>query len=234
MVCALLSDLHLEEHPDRGEAYLDALNPEGVDLLVLAGDICAHDMILDVMKWFSKRYDQIVYVLGNHEYHESSFEVVEETCKKLPSNIEWLERRSIEWRGLHILGATLWFEWEEKAMQHKDRLSDFRKISGFDDEVFERNAHSQLFLRSQIRPDSLVVTHHLPTFRAITSRFKDSPLIPFFCCDLSSIKVHPKTWMFGHTHWSVNIQAESHFIANPLGNHHQKDSGHSADLRFIF
>ena len=92
MVCALLSDLHLEEHPDLGEAYLESLDPEGVDLLVLAGDICAHDMIPDVMNWFSKKYNQIVYVLGNHEYHESSFEAVESLCRRLPSNIEWLEQ----------------------------------------------------------------------------------------------------------------------------------------------
>ena len=76
MVCSLLSDLHLEEHPDGGEAYLDSLDPEGVDLLVLAGDICSHDMISNVLSWFSKNYNQIVYVLGNHEYHESSFEDV--------------------------------------------------------------------------------------------------------------------------------------------------------------
>ena len=39
MIVQLLSDLHLEMHRDDGRSFLASLDPSGVDLLIVAGDV---------------------------------------------------------------------------------------------------------------------------------------------------------------------------------------------------
>jgi predicted phosphodiesterase len=43
----LLSDLHFEFHADHGQSFVESLDPRGVDVLVLAGDIAVGDGIAD-------------------------------------------------------------------------------------------------------------------------------------------------------------------------------------------
>ena len=62
----LLSDLHIEFHQDRGAAWIDALDPTDVDVLILAGDIAEvkDELLGDVLREFTDRYPQVVFVPG--------------------------------------------------------------------------------------------------------------------------------------------------------------------------
>ena len=42
----LLSDLHFEFHRDGGRSFVDSLDPGGIDVLVLAGDIAVGERIV--------------------------------------------------------------------------------------------------------------------------------------------------------------------------------------------
>ena len=85
----LLSDLHIEFHQDRGAAWIDALDPSGIDVLILAGDIAeVRDGLLgDVLQLFTDRYPQVVFVPGNHEYYGSSLDVCHEVFESLGQRI---------------------------------------------------------------------------------------------------------------------------------------------------
>jgi predicted phosphodiesterase len=75
MKLQIMSDLHLEMHADGGAAFIRALDPTGVDLLVLAGDITMaqhYEDLETVFEPLATKYHQILYVPGNHEYYRSS------------------------------------------------------------------------------------------------------------------------------------------------------------------
>jgi hypothetical protein len=228
----LLSDIHLEHMADQGEAYLDALDPEGVDILVLAGDICSHSLLPGSLRAFARAYPQVLYVLGNHEFYGSSFGAVRALCEGLPPNVHVLENGERTLDGVHFVGSTLWFPDLPENETYAHRLSDFKYIADFRSHVYEENERSIRYLQERVRSDSVVITHHLPTRLAIPERFEDSPLTRFFLCDMASYALHPRLWLFGHTHWHVD-RTDGHgtrFLANPLGYPGQQDSGHIPKL----
>jgi predicted phosphodiesterase len=123
MKIQLLSDLHLETHPQ----WL-AVPAPGADLLVLAGDIGSYQAgscLLDAdfgLTRFSPRNGwpvPVLFVPGNHEYDALDFDLaherLRETCARL--GITWLERKVItladqNGRALRFIGTTLWSDFD--------------------------------------------------------------------------------------------------------------------------
>jgi hypothetical protein len=119
----LLSDLHLEGHPQ--------FQPEpaaGADVLVLAGDIGSYQngsRLTDTefgLTRFSPRAGwpcPVFYVPGNHEYDALDFDAtharLRETCERL--GITWLEREECVLDGVRFLGTTLWADFDAIALQ---------------------------------------------------------------------------------------------------------------------
>src|SRR5205814_1727426 len=71
----IMSDLHFEMHADGGAGLIRGLDPTGVDVLVLAGDITMAGRPANLQSVFeplAKKYRHILYVPGNHEYYRSS------------------------------------------------------------------------------------------------------------------------------------------------------------------
>jgi predicted phosphodiesterase len=52
----LLSDLHFEFHRDGGHAFVDSLDPTGIDVLVLEGDIAVADGIPTALALLCERF----------------------------------------------------------------------------------------------------------------------------------------------------------------------------------
>jgi predicted phosphodiesterase len=70
-----MSDLHFEMRADGGAELIRELDPTGVDVLVMAGDITMARHYADlesVFKPLVRKYRHILYVPGNHEYYKSS------------------------------------------------------------------------------------------------------------------------------------------------------------------
>jgi hypothetical protein len=114
----LLSDLHLEVHPD----FRPGPAP-GAELLVLAGDIGSYQRGSRLtgedfgLERFSPRRGwpvPVLYVPGNHEYDNLDFDAAHErlraTCERL--GITWLERATLETGGVRFIGTTLWSDFE--------------------------------------------------------------------------------------------------------------------------
>lgn len=119
----LLSDLHLEGHPN----YVPRPAPQA-DLLVLAGDIGSYqrgsrleDSDFGLAR-FSPREGwpvPVLYVPGNHEYDALDFDEtharLRETCERL--GITWLEREERVFGAVRFVGTTLWADFDALALQ---------------------------------------------------------------------------------------------------------------------
>src|SRR5664279_996561 len=90
MKIQMMSDLHLEMHADGGAELIRELDPTGVDLLVLAGDITMaryYESLASVFEPLATKYRHILYVPGNHEYYKSSPKQVARNLAKLAKEI---------------------------------------------------------------------------------------------------------------------------------------------------
>lgn len=125
----LLSDLHLERYPD-----FTAEAAEGVDVLVLAGDIGSYqagsrltDADFGLAQFSPLRAGspwpaKVLFVPGNHEYDGLDFEQtharLRDTCERL--GITWLEREMHTIGGVRFVGTTLWSDFDAFAAQEPD------------------------------------------------------------------------------------------------------------------
>lgn len=118
MKIQLLSDLHLEAHPQ----FLAQPAP-GADVLVLAGDIGSYQTGSQLadddfgLTRFSPRHGwpmPVLLVPGNHEYDAMDFDQaharIRDTCERL--GIIWLERETRVMSGVRFIGTTLWSDFD--------------------------------------------------------------------------------------------------------------------------
>ena len=86
----VLSDLHLEFHQDSGERFLMGLDPQGVDVLVVAGDLCTKREHAEVLRFLSHKYPHVVFIVGNHDYYGCTYLQVhrnlEEVCEGIDNS----------------------------------------------------------------------------------------------------------------------------------------------------
>ena len=110
----LLSDLHFEFHRDGGCSFADSLDPTGIDVLVLAGDIAVAEGLLPALALLCSRFrdSSVVYVHGNHEFYGSDHNFVVDITKRAQTenpNLAWLDSSGVQLHGFNFLGAPLWF-----------------------------------------------------------------------------------------------------------------------------
>jgi len=218
----ILSDLHLEFHQDQGRSFIDSLNPEGVDLLIIAGDLSVGGRLVKVIELLCDKYPvDILYVPGNHEYYTTSFEVVDailESCST--DKFKVLNPGLVVCGGQRFLGTTMWFPFDYRAVGYEHNLNDFNQIKDFRKHVYRKNSKGLEFLRNNMRPGDVVITHHAPSYQSVGDEYKASTLNPFFVCDVEKMimKQKPKIWIHGHMHDSKDYMIdETRVICNPFG-----------------
>ena len=124
MKIQLLSDLHLEVHPQ----FAPEPAPDA-DLLVLAGDIGSYQNDSQVAgdNFGLERFSPlpqwggwptpVVFVPGNHEYDMQDFDAAHDrlrrTCDRL--GLLWLERETLVLDGVRFVGTTLWSNFDALA-----------------------------------------------------------------------------------------------------------------------
>ena len=168
MKLQLLSDLHLEVHP---QLYIEPA--AGADLLVLAGDIGSYqagsrlaDRLFGLAR-FSPRHGwpvPVVYVPGNHEYDNDDFDAVHErlrdACAAL--DITWLERATHVTGGVRLVGTTLWSDFDALVDPAVDGMTEQLRKRGKAmraADFYLRKAactrHGQPFLAEALREQAL-------------------------------------------------------------------------------
>ena len=126
----LLSDLHLESHPN-----FHARPAPGAELTVLAGDIGSYQKGSRLggddfgLERFSPLHGwpvPVLYVPGNHEYDNLDFDEtharLRECCDRL--GITWLEREVVVRGSVRFIGTTLWSDFDAIALRPGHEVTD--------------------------------------------------------------------------------------------------------------
>ena len=222
----LLSDLHFEFHADDGAAFVASLDPRGIDVLVLAGDIAVGERIGAALDRICERYAGavVVYVHGNHEFYGATraavVAITRAACARNP-NLRWLDGDILNIDEMRVLGAPLWFR---RPTADRDSLklamNDFGQIRDFERWVYAENERALAFFARELRRGDVVVTHYLPAEASVAPRWKGDALNAFFVCDVEPLirEREPALWIHGHTHDSVDVVVGStRIVANPFG-----------------
>ena len=238
----VLSDVHLEFLRDKWRAWVDALDPSGVDVLVLAGDIHVGAGIKPSLKLFCERYPEVVFVAGNHEYYSSSPAEVEEylgEAKATSPNLHVLECSTVTIGGVRFAGTSLWFRDSPMNVSYQHMLNDFNLIEDFVPWVYGENQKAEAFLRAELSgptPPDVIVTHHLPSDRCVVPQYRGDPLNRFFVAPVAddiAEECLPRFWCFGHTHGPNQFTVGScRFACNPRGYPHERVQGFNPKLVF--
>jgi predicted phosphodiesterase len=221
MKFSIVSDLHFDRHRDKGISFVDSLQTDGLDGIIIAGDMGEQKDIDLPLGLFCKKFKRVIRVNGNHEFYGSSKEEVEaneEKRKKKYKNYHLLNNEMLEIEGKRFLGTTLWFNYVPLEIT-KD-WSDFHYIKKFGDWVFYENRAARKFLEKNTRKGDIIITHYLPSEISINEKFKNNPWNCFFVCDMEWLieDRKPAVWIHGHTHCALDKQLEeTRIICNPLG-----------------
>lgn len=221
MKIAIISDLHLEYHKDKGAAFIVSLDPTDIDVLILAGDISEINHINFAIEKFCEKYPVVLMVSGNHEYYTSdagnvlfSFENLEE---QFP-NFHFLDNNIFELNGKRFLGTTLWYRFVNPALSWK--WSDFRFINDFESWVYKESDKGIKFLEDNLKENDIVISHFLPSPKLIAPQHEGDPTNVFYVCNVEKLieERKPSHWFFGHTHTAMDVKiGQTRLVCNPRG-----------------
>jgi predicted phosphodiesterase len=230
----LASDLHLELHRDGGASFIQSMDPEGVDVLILAGDITSlrfFTQTQELLKSIAAKYPKVLYVPGNHElWRQTPAEALRVlyAASEGISNLSILNNQVISIDGRRFLGGTMWFpQWSPLYDYAATQMNDFTQIVDFYPWVVQENAKFKSFLQNNLKEGDIVVTHYLPSKRSVSPRYQGSPTNSFFMCEMDQIILDrsPALWVHGHTHDSCDYQfSKTRIVCNPFG--YPKDLNH--------
>jgi Icc-related predicted phosphoesterase len=230
MKIAIASDLHLEF------ADIDFHNP-GVDVLVLAGDICTlrhmdtdgklGDRFRAFFKRCTDRFSHVLYVLGNHESYNSRVDKSEARAKDI-RGVTFLQNRTVEINGFKFWGATLWTDFNDNPLSKeaaRSSMNDYRVIrtKGGEMRLTPQDTVSwhrdSIHLLGEAMPD-VVITHHSPSYRSVPDHFKGDVLNPAYASHLDHLveRLSPRLWVHGHIHSSNDYRiGQTRIVSNPRG-----------------
>jgi predicted phosphodiesterase len=236
----LLSDIHLEFYYDLGARFVRNLDPEGVEVLLLPGDVANAKIIRRSLGLICKHYGdaKVVYCAGNHEYYGGSPTQVADDLNEAMAenpNLVVLDNNVFEHQGVRFAGTPLWFADDPLNVAYKYQLNDFHQIRDFVPWVYDENRKAQAFLDKVAGDVDVVLTHHLPSYRCVDPQYVGSELNRFFVCDMDEViaKHQPPLWVFGHTHtpgeWNIG---DTRLVTNPRGYPNEQNLKYNPKLVF--
>lgn len=205
----IFSDIHAEFGIDILKKCFDICSSNRTKYLIFAGDITnftKREKILTRLSELKEYTDNIVYILGNHEYYGTKdYKGALNEYKKLCNNlgIHLLENSSIETDDFIFYGSTMWTYPDTKAFTRMNDQYSFNDIQDVydihEESVFQLNKY--LIEYKSTKP-LVVITHHLPSFLLIEKKYQTYGSINTgFASELDEFIQRPiKYWIYGHTH----------------------------------
>lgn len=229
----IISDLHNEF-----SLYKASPASFAADVIVLPGDIWKYE---GGIAWARATWPdhRIIYVAGNHEFYgRNRLEVLARLrIAARECDVDFLDNDAVVIGDTRFLGATLWTDFELFGVEHKhecmseaiQNLNDFRVIhegrrhfSPMDSVVLHEASITWLKAKLDEKFDgqTVVVTHHLPSFQSVAEEFKNSKLSACFASKLDYLMDGTKAqlWVHGHTHSNFDYSLNGiRVICNPRG-----------------
>lgn len=218
----IISDVHTEFHRDGGRYFCENV-PVLAPVLVIAGDFALNRNLVDCVSVICQRFENVIYVCGNHEYYGATRGDVNKSMIKLQKrfkNFHWLNNDSVVIEGQKFVGSTMWFRDQPDNVFYKDLMNDFSIIPAFNKWVYEENVKADQFFAKEVEEGCVVISHHAPCSLSASKRYKDSPTNRFYICDQSNLikAKKPKYWIHGHMHEPVSYQLYDTWVeSNPFG-----------------
>jgi len=167
----LASDIHLEFGP------IEIKNTEGADLLILSGDICVavqlthksvnedkrSRAIHDFFEMCCNEYDNVIYIVGNHEHYNGDFQrtiphLKEHLCHL--DNLHILDKETVTIDDVTFIGGTLWTDMNKEdpstLISISGMMNDFIKVANG---KLDNNSDKPYNRIKRLRPDDVVVDH---------------------------------------------------------------------------
>ena len=212
------SDLHLEFPENKKFLKENPLKVNG-EILVLAGDIvpfAVMDNHKDFFDYLSDNFKYTYWVPGNHEYYRFDIKNKSGTLnEKIRSNVFLINNTSVINHNVKLIFSTLWSKIRSAYQWQIERgISDFHviKYNGyrFSAEKFNQlHEESLKFINQELivkKPyETVVVTHHVPTFLNYPEKYKGDVLNDAFAVELYDLIEKSKIdyWIFGHHHQNI-------------------------------
>lgn len=231
MKISTCNDLHLYF----GDLVLT--NDDDAEVLCLNGDICELVHIEKYLTFFKdvcSKWKHVIYILGNHEFYETSIQdgIIIATSIPIP-NLYVLNNDVKVIEDVTFLGCTLWTDMNKnnfgvKKEAHKN-MNDFRYIKYNDkkltpDDTIDMHEQSVEFLKKSLKEVTsekvVVMTHHAPHYKSIHPMYHGSLINYAFYSDLENIILDNKIDIIfhGHCHHPVDYYVgETRIINNPRG-----------------
>ena len=242
MRLSVLSDLHIETGVRLEEILPDVIP----DVYVLAGDI--HNGI-KAEPFINMLLDNapVVYVAGNHEFYynryPSTYDNIRGMCQQLNGmnpkhQVHFLENERTIVNDILFIGSTLWTDFDKKN-ETTMRLAvwgmrdyDLIKFDGdnrhqlHSEDIYKDFETSFNYIRAELmdvtmaRSNTVVVTHHSPSFLGLAPEFKYDDLNGAFHSDLEGFihEMQPALWLHGHTHIGCDYTIDkTRVVCNPHG-----------------
>ena len=235
-----MSDLHLEFGP----LDVDPDN-EGIDVLILAGDI----NIKHRVEWINEqasRFEHVIYVTGNHEYYKSNISNADAYIEEdLDPRVHFLQDSSVKIEDTWFHGTTLWTDMGTPIDQYfiSKGMSDFRVIRHGEsysrfrpNQAAEMHHKSMEYLKKNVKEHDVVITHHAPSFKSSLECFIGNELNPAYATDLSEFILiyKPKYWIHGHMHNTSDYRiGGTNILCNPRG-YTPSEINHEFDINKTF
>jgi Icc-related predicted phosphoesterase len=230
MKLKLISDIHLEYLTEYKDNYL---NLDEGNILVLAGNILItkhfrtdnkmKDIYLNFFEDCTKRYDKILYVLGNNEHYGYHLDNTYNTLLEyLPNSVKLLENEKVIFNNWVFIGMTMWTDFNNKNKLNmsasKQILNDYQLIrieSNYrklhPEDVIKINSQSKKYLNKELKrhktDNIFLITHHPPSKQSIPETYENNLLTSSNYSDMSKIiKRNPqiKYWAHGH----INVESD--------------------------
>lgn len=230
-----LSDLHTEFHANMEFIKSHSFEVTG-DVLVLAGDIgYLNDPALGKLqfwKWASENYREVMIIAGNHEFYNGCdlLSFGDSWTKMFLSNVGYYHNKVVRIDDTDFVLSTLWSHISPADRFFIERgMNDFRQIryggrllSAEDYNVEHEKCLS--FIQQSVAESTakhiVVVTHHLPTRKAVSPHYRTNILNSAFATELGEYIVDNKIdyWIYGHSHENMDIQlGTTQVVCNQLG-----------------
>jgi predicted phosphohydrolase len=186
---------------------------------LLGGDIIPFTEIEkenDFFNFLSDSFEHTYWIPGNHEYYRSDIaERAGAFHEKIRSNVSLLNNTAIDHKGVRLLFSTLWSKINPAfELVILKSMADFRLIKNNGksltvDDYNQLHEDCRTFLANELshltNQKTIVVTHHLPTFRNYPEKYRHSELNTAFATELFDLieSSNVDYWIFGHCHEAV-------------------------------
>jgi predicted phosphohydrolase len=247
MTIQYASDLHLEFSQNRDFIKAMPLKPNG-DILLLAGDIVPFAVMhkhADFFTYVSDHFETVYWVPGNHEYY--NFDLADKCgtlYEKIRDNVFLVNNIAIQQENIRFIFSTLWSKISPaNEWLIENGMNDFSVIKykgrRFSTALFnELHEESIDFIKQELQTsvpgETVVMSHHVPTFMHYPEQYKGDALNEAFAVELFDFieTQGPDYWIYGHHHTNTSDFeiGKTKLLTNQLGyvrygEHHSFDLG---------